>query len=497
MTILHVESPQCSWLGEGRKVLIVDKDKRTFRFESPNPKEQKLNGVLSQLRVGLEGDACDFVIAGHLRNGCIIYRDSEKVQWLHNDYDREDPETDIHMWGCLEHKEWAKECVFNLDGTVSPKHNPQNVCLGVQKGNTGKIVFVPRSDKARRLVLKCEKLTFRQHIDMGLYTREAADNLFYGLPELRSLLDAGLISTAPGHPNNADYQIRSIAEVGTERSHAFVGNVPPFGYKYACTPKSNGAAVPFNDGWATTYHGPSRLCNVLGIASAGLRPCAPGASNFHPGCEGKIYVTPSVTVAWQAYSCQVTQEWHGKRQKWRLLFQCRADKSKAHVQPDTTSLAAARAGPAFNVDDPLSVDPHLRHDELEWVLKDATRVHVHGLCLIPFPWSHDPYHHHLEGCMAVLPQKSANVKATLTLHADAPPVTKAALKAALDAASKQLHCGCVVVSALVLNVDKPHAFLLFMSDLAARVAVDHFAHAGRSVHVEGFDVGLRLKHCKE
>ena len=65
MTILHVESPQ--W--EGRKVLIVDKDKRTFRFESPNPKEQKLNGVLSQLRVGLEGDACDFVIVGHLRNG--------------------------------------------------------------------------------------------------------------------------------------------------------------------------------------------------------------------------------------------------------------------------------------------------------------------------------------------------------------------------------------------------------------------------------------------
>ena len=62
MTILHVESPQ--W--EGRKVLIVDKDKRTFRFESPNPKEQKLNGVLSQLRVGLEGDACDFVIVGHL-----------------------------------------------------------------------------------------------------------------------------------------------------------------------------------------------------------------------------------------------------------------------------------------------------------------------------------------------------------------------------------------------------------------------------------------------
>ena len=238
MTILHVESPQCSWLGEGRKVLIVDKDKRTFRFESPNPKEQKLNGVLSQLRVGLEGDACDFVIAGHLRNGCIIYRDSEKVQWLHNDYDREDPETDIHMWGCLEHKEWAKECVFNLDGTVSPKHNPKNVCLGVQKGNTGKIVFVHCSDKARRLVLKCEKLTFSQHIDMGLYTREAADNLFYGLPELRSLLDAGLISTAPGHPNNADYQIRSIAEVGTERSHAFVGNVPPFGYKYACTPKS-------------------------------------------------------------------------------------------------------------------------------------------------------------------------------------------------------------------------------------------------------------------
>jgi hypothetical protein len=252
--------------------------------------------------------------------------------------------------------------------------------------------------------------------------------------------------------------------------------------------------VPFNDGWATTYHGPSRLCNVLGIASAGLRPCAPGASNFHPGCEGKIYVTPSVTVAWQVYSCQVTQKWRGQSQKWRLLFQCRADESKVHKQHDTTSLAAVRAGPAFNVDDPSSVDPHLRHDELEWVLEDATRVHVHGLCLIPFPWGRKPYHHHLDGCMAELEQKKRKVKATLTLHADAPPVTEAALEAALVAASAQLHCGAVVVDNLVLNVPKPHAFLLFMSDLAARVAVEYFAaHAGRSVHVEGFDVGLRMK----
>ena len=81
------------------------------------------------------------------------YPDCEKVQWLESDHDRKDPETDIHMWGCLEHKEWTKEYVFNSDGTVSPKQNPQNVCLGVQKGNTGKIVFVPRNDTTRRLVL--------------------------------------------------------------------------------------------------------------------------------------------------------------------------------------------------------------------------------------------------------------------------------------------------------------------------------------------------------
>ena len=151
MTILIVKSPPCSWLGEGRKVLIVDKYKHVHTFESPNPKEQKkqLNGVWSQLRVGLAREACDFVIEGS-QNGCIIYRDCEKVQWLESDHDRKDPETDIHMWGCLEHKEWTKEYVFNSDGTVSPKQNPQNVCLGVQKGNTGNIVFVPRSDEARR-----------------------------------------------------------------------------------------------------------------------------------------------------------------------------------------------------------------------------------------------------------------------------------------------------------------------------------------------------------
>ena len=117
MTILIVKSPPCSWLGAGRKVLIVDKYKHTHTFESPYPKEQKkqLNGVWSQLRVGLARDACDFVIEGSVLNGCIIYRDSEKVQWLESDHDKKDPETDIHMWGCLEHKEWAKEYVFNSD----------------------------------------------------------------------------------------------------------------------------------------------------------------------------------------------------------------------------------------------------------------------------------------------------------------------------------------------------------------------------------------------
>jgi len=155
MTILLVKSPPCGFVGNGRKVLVVGKEKHKHTFESPvpNEKKKKLNGIFSELRVGLAKEGCDFFLDGSLPNGCTIYRDAEKKQWLENTEDKRVPETEINCWGCVEHKEWAKEYVFNGDGTVSPKPNPKNVCLGLNKKNDGRVVFVPRNDKTRRLVI--------------------------------------------------------------------------------------------------------------------------------------------------------------------------------------------------------------------------------------------------------------------------------------------------------------------------------------------------------
>jgi hypothetical protein len=154
--IFIVKSPPCSWLGEGRKALVVDKAKHKHTFDSPIPSEKKKNqqltGVFSALHIGLARDACEFHIEGELSKGCTVFRDREKVQWLENSGGKLDAETEINCWGCLEHKEWAKEYVLNGDGTLSPK-SVSKLVLGLSKGGDGKLVFVKRDDTRRRLVL--------------------------------------------------------------------------------------------------------------------------------------------------------------------------------------------------------------------------------------------------------------------------------------------------------------------------------------------------------
>jgi hypothetical protein len=328
---------------------------------------------------------------------------------------------------------------------------------------------------------QASKKNFKTLIEEGLYTREAADNLFFGVPELRALLEANLVSTS--HSSNSDYHFRTIEEVRREKSHAFSGNVPPFGFKYAIPPVSGGKRVDFQQGWANVYHGPSKLAKILPIASEGLRCTPEGAANFFfeeidgkisSWCVGKIFVTPSVTVAWQAYSCQVTQKWRGKEQKWRIFFQCRADEGAAHKQSDTTSLKAARSAsgkPSFNPDDPNSVDPSIPSSQLEWVYTDSTRMHVHGIICMPFPWKHNPWHM-FEGCMTSMPQDHANIKFTLAKPTNG-HVTKDELQAALQAESTRLQCGNLKVTKVMFDGEKPHAFVRMFSDLAASVFVSN------------------------
>jgi hypothetical protein len=323
-----------------------------------------------------------------------------------------------------------------------------------------------------------QKKNFKTRIEENVYSREAADNLFFGVPELRGLLDVGLVSTS--HGKNADYKFRTIQEVHAEKSHAFSGNVPPFGFKYAIPPMSSGARVDFQECWANVYHGPSKLGNILPVASTGLRCIPEGAANFSElrdgqswsWCSGKIHVTPSVTVAWQAYSCQVTQLWRGKKQKWRIFFQCRADEAAAAKQSDTTSLNVARSAtgkPAFNSEDAGSVDPCIPSDQLEWVYTDASRMHIHGIICMPFPWKHDPWHK-FDGCMTTMAQDKNQVKLTLG-KPQTGQLTKEDLQAAVQAESTRLNCGQVNVQHVDVSVKRPYAYLYFCSDLAASAFV--------------------------
>ena len=111
--------------------------------------------------------------------------------------------------------------------------------------------------------------SYKLLVQENFYTREAADNLLLGCPQLRALLEDGLLDLHGQH--NVDYPFRTKEEVRETAAHAFQQNVPFFGFKYAIPPRSNGAAVAFQDEWACVYHGPSNLNNVDKITRVGLR----------------------------------------------------------------------------------------------------------------------------------------------------------------------------------------------------------------------------------
>jgi hypothetical protein len=164
---------------------------------------------------------------------------------------------------------------------------------------------------------------------------------------------------------------------------------------------------------------------------------------------------------------QLKQDWRGHSQNWRVFFQIRVDESAVEKIPDSTSLRAAMPI-HLNSEDALSIDPNLPHDVLEWIIRDPIKAQVTGLIFVPSPYRHPPWH----ACQQVwpLPQSSAAVKIAFiksSLPADA---AKGQLQELITEYAKQFGLGNVKVTALVAEADqpKPHAFVIFFSDLAAR-----------------------------
>jgi len=148
---LIVKAPVLSFLGSGRKALVASGHTHNNAFEVAG---QPLTGVWCALRVGMARHACAFEVEGDLQRGAVLFRQSDRRQWIECDHDRRDVETPVHLWGCVEKTEWAKCYVLNADGTLSPQRNPTNVCLGVRRDEHGQavVILVARSDTRRRLI---------------------------------------------------------------------------------------------------------------------------------------------------------------------------------------------------------------------------------------------------------------------------------------------------------------------------------------------------------
>ena len=298
------------------------------------------------------------------------------------------------------------------------------------------------------------------------YTRDAAENVLLGCPELRPLVDTGIISFV--HPHNAVYPFRTTVEVIKEQAYSFDSNVPWAGYKFAYTPTTHrdgsGVHVPFNESGSVAYHGTGRVAAMVDVARNGLRPTPPGM-----GCVGKIFVTPSMTLAWHYYGARVEQIFQGERQTWSLLFQCRVIESAAKVTEDTTT--AELVGEVsrklnFTPLHPGSVDPVRRRSELEWVFEDPSKLHTHAIILMPFPFSESGGPHHNSIGSMRMPQGLSSVCVRLPTPLPA-GCTTSAIQHAFQEEARRLRCGIITVSALLAPNGQ---FLITLgSNLAARI----------------------------
>ena len=148
-TFLIVKAPPCSWLGAGKKALVVAGATHEHDFEVDG---SPLHGLWAPLQVGLANDACEFNVEGNLASGARISIKSEPRMWLENDHGTIEKDVPIHAWGCIEHPEWVKTYKLNADGTMSPEGNGDLV-LGVHReGGVAKVVFVERGDSLRRII---------------------------------------------------------------------------------------------------------------------------------------------------------------------------------------------------------------------------------------------------------------------------------------------------------------------------------------------------------
>ena len=202
-TFLIVKAPPCSWLGAGKKALVVAGATHEHDFEVDG---SPLHGLWAPLQVGLANDACEFNVEGNLASGARISIKSEPRMWLENDHGRFEKDVPIHAWGCIEHPEWVKTYKLNADGTMSPEGNGDLV-LGVHReGGVAKVVFVERGDSLRRIIFGgaednaafFEQLRADAAARHALAAQRATDALSALTPQQRSCLRDDGFARFPG-----------------------------------------------------------------------------------------------------------------------------------------------------------------------------------------------------------------------------------------------------------------------------------------------------------
>jgi hypothetical protein len=201
---LLVKAPACSFLGEGRKALVLGAQVAEHDFEVDG---NVLHGLHAPLHVGLARDACEFEVDGDLESaGAKLTLRSDSRMWLENDHSRFEADVPLHAWGCVEHSEWCKSYVLNSNGTLSPTPAPHLVLGFERDGSIAKVCLVGADDEARRLHFGSPKDDSALHDQLradaearrALKCATAAQALALLTPEVREQLRDDGFTVLPG-----------------------------------------------------------------------------------------------------------------------------------------------------------------------------------------------------------------------------------------------------------------------------------------------------------
>mmetsp|Transcript_28452 Transcript_28452/g.37187 ORF Transcript_28452/g.37187 Transcript_28452/m.37187 type:complete len:709 (-) Transcript_28452:570-2696(-) len=160
-----LESPQCEWIGEGSKAIVLSGSSYSV---------EQYNGRGNGICISTDSEPVLFSMDGTPNDMALRVYEDEGLA-LEIDHRKYESGNSLSLWCNNGHKEWSCKFCLNEDWTISPIDGSsilKNLVLGVKK-NHNSVILVPHHDTQRKIVLK-ETNALKKHISQTQMQRKEA-----------------------------------------------------------------------------------------------------------------------------------------------------------------------------------------------------------------------------------------------------------------------------------------------------------------------------------